>query len=119
VLTGLGHGAVGSGDNQDSTVHLRSAGDHVLNIVGVAGAVNVSIVTLFGLVLNVSGVDGDSAGLLFGRLIDFVVAHRGGFALLRQHHGDGGGQSGLAVVNVADGADVNVRLGAFKLSLCH
>ena len=70
VLAGLGHRAVGSGYNQDSTVHLRSAGDHVLNIVSVAGAVNVSIVTLVGLILNVSGVDRDSACLLFGRLID-------------------------------------------------
>ena len=49
VLAGLRHRAVRSGHNQDRAVHLRSAGDHVLDIVGVAGAVNVSIVTLLGL----------------------------------------------------------------------
>ena len=66
VLTGLSHGAVGSGDDQDSAVHLSSAGDHVLDIVGVARAVNVSIVTLVGLILNVSGVDRDTTSLLLG-----------------------------------------------------
>ena len=45
MLTSLSHSAVGSSDDQDSTVHLSSAGDHVLDIVGVARAVNVSIVT--------------------------------------------------------------------------
>ena len=70
VLAGLGHRAVGSGDDQDRAVHLGSTGDHVLDIVGVARAVNVSIVTLLGLILNVSGVDGDAALALFGSLID-------------------------------------------------
>ena len=33
--------------------------------------------------------------------------------------GDSSGSGGLAVVNVADGANVNVRLGSFKSLLCH
>jgi hypothetical protein len=37
VLLRLGHRAVGSGHNQDRTVHLRGAGDHVLHVIGVAG----------------------------------------------------------------------------------
>ena len=49
VLTSLSHGAVGSSDNQNSAVHLGSTGDHVLDVVGVAGAVNVSVVTSVGL----------------------------------------------------------------------
>ena len=60
VLTSLSHGAVGGGDDQDSAVHLGSTGDHVLDIVGVARAVDVRIVTLGGLILHVSGVDGDT-----------------------------------------------------------
>ncbi len=76
VLTGLGHRAVGSRHDQDRAVHLGSAGDHVLNIVGVAGAVHVSVVTGSRLILDVSGVDRDAAGLLFRRLVDFVVTHR-------------------------------------------
>ncbi len=44
VLAGLRHRAVGGGDHQDRAVHLRRAGDHVLHVVGVAGAVDVGIV---------------------------------------------------------------------------
>ena len=84
-----------------------------------ARAVNVSIVTLLGLILNVSGVDGDAAFLLFGSLIDAVISLELGLALQGQPLGDSGGQSGLAVVNVADGANVNMGLGSFKFLLSH
>ena len=119
MLTGLSHGAVGSSDDQDSAVHLGSTGDHVLDIVSVARAVNVSIVTLLGLILNVSGVDGDTTLLLFGSLIDCIISLELGLALQGQPLGDSSGQSGLAVVNVADGADVNMGLGSFKFLLSH
>ena len=84
-----------------------------------AGAVDVSIVTLLGLILNVRGVDRDSAGLLFRRLVDFVVTHSLRLAEGGQYHRDGSGQGRFAVVNVADGANVDVRLGALKLLLRH
>ena len=45
VLAGLRHRAVGGRANQDRAVHLRGTGDHVLDVVGVAGAVDVGIVT--------------------------------------------------------------------------
>ena len=41
VLTSLRHRAVSRSNNQDRAVHLRSTGDHVFNIVGVARAVYV------------------------------------------------------------------------------
>jgi hypothetical protein len=44
VLAGLRHRAVGGRHHQDRAVHLRRAGDHVLHIVGVAGAVDVGVV---------------------------------------------------------------------------
>ena len=59
--------------DQDRAVHLRGAGDHVLHVVGVAGAVDVGVVALVGLVLDVRGRDGDAARLLFRRLVDLVV----------------------------------------------
>ena len=46
VLAGLGHGAVGGGDHQDGAVHLGGAGDHVLDVVGVPGAVDVGVVAV-------------------------------------------------------------------------
>ena len=74
MLTGLRHGTVGGGDNDDSTVHLSSTGNHVLHIVSVAGAVDVSVVTLLSLILDVSGVDGDTSLLLFRSGVDGVEA---------------------------------------------
>ena len=119
VLAGLGHGAVGSSDNKDGTVHLSSTGDHVLDVVGVARAVNVCIVTGFGLVLNVSGVDGDTTLSLFGSLIDVSVINEISVAVKVQNLGDRSGQSGLTMVNVADGTDVYMRFISFKLLSCH
>ena len=119
MLTGLGHGAVSCGNNQDSAVHLSSTGDHVLNIVSMSGAVNMGVVTLVSLVLHVGGVDCDSARLLFGGLIDHVVGHKFGITLHRQGLGDGGGKGGLAMVNVTNGTNVNMGFGTFKFLFCH
>ena len=44
---------------------------------------------------------------------------RGGAARLREHLGDGRGQRRLAVVDVADGAHVHVRLRPLELCLGH
>ena len=46
VLAGLRHRAVGGRDDQDRAVHLGGAGDHVLDVVGVARAVDVGVVPL-------------------------------------------------------------------------
>jgi hypothetical protein len=67
VLAGLGHRAVSGRAHQDRAVHLGGTGDHVLHIVGVARAVNVSVVAVGGFVLDVRGVDRDAACLFFGR----------------------------------------------------
>jgi hypothetical protein len=66
VLARLGHRAVGGRHHQDGAVHLGGTGDHVLHVVGVAGAVDVRVVARLGLVLDVRGVDRDAARLFFG-----------------------------------------------------
>ena len=119
VLTSLSHGAVGGSDDQDSAVHLGSTGDHVLDIVGVTRAVHVSIVTLGRLILDVGGVDGDTTLTLLGSLIDGRVVGVLSTALQRQVLGDGSGQSGLTMVDVTDGADVNMGLVSLKFLLGH
>ena len=120
MFTGLRHGTVGSGHHQDTTVHLGSTGDHVLDVVGVAGAVHVSVVALVGFVFDVGGGDGDATFLFFRSLVDFVVGDKLAFALQTGNLGDGGGQRGLAVVDVTDGADVHMglRAGVFFLAHC-
>ena len=119
VLAGLGHRAVRGGDEEDGTVHLGSAGDHVLNIVGVSGAVDVRVVALFGLVFDVGGVDGDTAFLFFRSVVDFIVLLHITAIALGLAHGDSGGQSGFAVVNVADGADVDMGFRPLECFFCH
>ena len=119
MLLGLGHGAVGGGTHQDGAVHLSGTGDHVLHIVRVARAVHVSVVTCLGFVLNVSGVDGDAALTLFGGAVDIGIVLNLSLTLLGEHVGDRSGEGGLAVVNVADGADVDVGLVPFELLACH
>ena len=72
VLAGLGHGPVGGGHHEDGAVHLGGPGDHVLDVVGVAGAVDVGVVAGVGLVLDVGDGDGDAALALLGRVVDGV-----------------------------------------------
>ena len=121
VLAGLRHRAIGCSNNQDSAVHLSSAGNHVLDVVGVARSVNVCVVALRGGVLNVGDVDGNTALLLLRSLVDHV--ERECLVLLRvlvsQNLGDRCGGGGLAVVDVSDGADVHMRLRTLELLLCH
>ena len=119
MLAGLRHRAVGSRHDQDRAIHLRGAGDHVLHVVGVAGAVDVRVVAVRGLVLDVSGRDRDAARLLFRRLVDLVVGGERRAAGLRQHLGDRRRQRRLAVVDVADRANVAVRLIAVEFLFCH
>ena len=72
VLARLGHRAVGGGHDQDRAVHLGGAGDHVLDVVGVAGAVDVRVVAVRRLVLDVADGDRDAALPLLGSVVDRV-----------------------------------------------
>jgi hypothetical protein len=115
----LGHGPIGRADHQDGPIHLRRPGDHVLDVVGVAGAVHVRVVALVRLVLDVGDGNRDAARLLLGGLVDGVVGAEAGHAARGQRLGDGRGQRGLAMVDVPDRAHVHVRLGALKDLLAH
>ena len=121
VLAGLGHRAVSGGDNEDGAVHLSSTGDHVLDVVSVARAVNVGVVTGLRLVLNVSDGNGNTTLALLGSLVDVLEGGVVGLAArgLRENLGDSGRQRGLAVVDVTNRTDVHVRLSALKLLLGH
>ena len=105
-------------------VHLRGAGDHVLDVVGVARAVDVRVVPLRGRVLDVARRDRQdlrlvAAALRLGRLGDFVVRDELRPALVGGHLRERRGQGGLAVVDVADGADVHVRFAAIEFFFSH
>src|SRR6476619_204432 len=119
VLAGLRHDAVGGRDDQDRAVHLRRAGDHVLDVIGVARTVDVGIVAVLGLVLDVRGRDRDPALLLLGSIVDLLEALGLGTAHRRERFRDRSRQRRLAVIDVTDRADVDVRLIALELLLGH
>ena len=56
------HGTVGRRDQEHGSVHLRYPGDHVLDIIGVSWAVDVSIVLPLRFVLDVAGDDRQGLG---------------------------------------------------------
>ena len=59
MLAGLGHGGPsGALTTRMAPSHLRRSGNHVLDVVGVAGAVHVSVVAGIGLVFHVLNGDG-------------------------------------------------------------
>ena len=116
VLLGLGHWAVSRGNHQNSAVHLGSTGDHVLDEVGMAGAIHMRVVALGGLVFDVRYGNRHRLGRITDgtALGDIRIGLRLGQALTGLHRQDRGGRSRLAMVNVADGADVDVGFGAFE-----
>ena len=77
----------------------------------------MSVMSLLGLVLDVSGRDGDTSGLLFGGLVDLVVVLELGTSAAGQGLGDGSGQGGLSVIDVTNGSDVDVGLRAGELAI--
>ena len=82
MLTGLRHRTVRGRDDEDSAVHLRGTGDHVLDVVSMAGAIDVGVVAFGALVFHVGGIDRNPALFFFRRVIDRVVGARFGLARL-------------------------------------
>src|SRR5207249_303166 len=98
------------------SVHLRGAGDHVFDIVSMAWAVNVGVMAFCRFVLNVRNSDGNSLrivtdGTAFG---DIRIADRLSQSFTGLHFNNARSQSGFAMVNVADGANVHVRFSSLK-----
>ena len=125
VLTRLGHRAVGGRHHEDRAVHLRSTRDHVFDVVGVTRAVDVGVVALGRRILDVAGGDGQDLGripppLALRRLGHLVVGDVGRApALVGRDLGQRRRQGGLAMVHVADGADIHVGLGAIEFGFGH
>ena len=119
VLTGLRHRTIRSSNYDDSTVHLSGTSYHVLHIVSVTRAVNVRIVAVSSLILNVSGVDGDTTLFFFRSVVDGVERANFRKTSLSQHGGNSSGQSGFTVVNVTNSTNVYVWFRTVKFLFCH
>ncbi len=80
-------------------------------------AVDVGVVAVTGLVLDVSGRDGDTTSTLLRSLVDgSIVDELAGTLSLVEGLGDSSSEGGLSVVDVSDGTNVHVRLGTLELA---
>ena len=79
----------------------------------------MGVVAVLGLVLDVRGRDRDPALPLLGSVVDLFEAAGLAAVLLRQRLRDGGRQRRLAVIDMPDRADVDMRLIALELLLRH
>jgi hypothetical protein len=86
---------IGSGNDNDSTIHRGSTGNHVLDVIGVTRAVDVGVVTIRSFIFNVGSRDGNTTGFLFGSLVNGGVVDEVGKALGGLVLGYGSSQSGL------------------------
>lgn len=121
VLASLWHRSVSSRNNEDRAVHLSGTSDHVLDEVSVTWAVNVCVVTCFGFVLNVSNRNCNSLSFVTNStaLGDIRVGLELSKALISLDLEDTSRSCCFTVVNVTDGAHVNVRLCSFECFLSH
>ncbi len=105
----------------DSAVHLSSTSYHVLHIVGVTRAVNVSVVTLSGLILNVCSINSNTTLLLLGCIVNLIERLNllACTQTLVENLRNCSGQSSLTVVDMTNSTNVYMRFGTFEFFFCH
>ncbi len=119
MLARLRHRTVSSAHHQYRTVHLSRARDHVLHVVGMTRTVHVSVMPVLRLILQVRRGNRDAALLLLRSLVDLIERHVLRQAPLALDLRDSCRQRRLAMMHVANRANVHVRLRALKLCLRH
>lgn len=100
MLSGLRHLSIGRGNDNDRAVHVGGTSNHVLDVIGVTGTVDVGVVLQIGGVFDVGGGDGDTTLALLGSLIDGAILEVGRKALLGLPLRDGGSEGGLDMLEI-------------------
>jgi len=119
VFPCLGHRPIRGADHQNRSIHLGRPGDHILDVVGVAGAVHVGIMPGFRLIFHVGDGDGDPPRFLFRGIVDLIERPKIGPAFHPQYFGDGRRQGCFAVIYVANRPHVHVSFIPYKLFFRH
>ena len=73
MLSRLWHGTIGSRHDEDTTVHAGGTSDHVLDVIGVTWAINVTVMAGSRLVLDCGSINGNTSGLLLRGSIDIMI----------------------------------------------
>lgn len=89
------HLTIRSSNDNNGTIHVSSTSNHVLDVIGVTGAVNVGIVAVVGREFNVSTRDGNTTLPLLGSLVNGTIFVEACEALGGLVLGDSGSQSSL------------------------
>ena len=107
MFASLRHRTIGSRNNQNRAIHLRGAGNHILDIVGVTRTIDMSVMPLLGFVFQVGDVDRYAALLFFGSRVDLVNGFFLGLQTFQtQGMQNSRAQRGFTVVNVTNGSDI-------------
>jgi hypothetical protein len=89
------HLTVSCSNDDDGAIHIGSTSNHVLDVIGVTGTVNVGVVAAGCLIFDVSRGDGDTTFPLFWSFVDGAILEKFSETLLCLSFGDGSGQSCL------------------------
>jgi hypothetical protein len=117
VLTSLRHLTVRGGYDNDGAVHIGCSRNHVLDVIGVTGAVDVCVVASVSRVLDVGCRDGNTALALFGRLVNGAILEELCKALGGLSLGDGGSEGRLqSLVGVGGEARVLLYLSVINVT---
>jgi hypothetical protein len=84
-----------SGDNDDSTIHVRGTCYHVFDVIRMAGAVNMRIMAGIGLIFDMSGRDGDTTLPLLRSFINCAILKKVGKPLSCLNFRNGCSERGL------------------------
>lgn len=96
------HLTIGSGNDDDSTIHVGCTSNHVLDVIGVTRTVNVRVMSVVGRVFDVCGGNGDTTLSLFRSLVDGAIVKVGTVAFLGRTLGDSSCQCGLVQDELAE-----------------
>ena len=120
MLARLRHRSIRRRNHQNRAVHLRRAGDHVLDVVRMTRAIHVRVMPVRRFILHVRNGNRNTALALFRRVVNRIKRAELHFrVVLRQHFRNRRRQGRLAMVNVTNRPNVTVRLAALEFLLGH
>ena len=106
-------------NNQYCTVHLSCTSNHVLYVVSVSRAVNVSVMSLFRFVFNVGCSNRNSSCLFFRSFINLIKSCKFSLSFQRQSLSNGSCQSCFSVVNMPYSPNIKMGFSSFVPFFCH